>query len=41
MKKRMSQKEIQHWIDRWKKLKPSKKRDMLIKIWSKRLNKKQ
>ena len=37
-KKRMSQEEIKHWINRWKKLKPSKTRDMVIKIWSKGLN---
>ena len=28
---------IQMWIDRWSKLKPSSKRDMVIKIWSKSL----
>ena len=33
----MGQKEIQMWIDRWSKLKPSPKRDMVIKIWSKDL----
>ena len=40
MKKRMSQEEIRHLINRWKKLKPSKIRDMAIKIWSKGLNQK-
>ncbi len=30
----MSQDEIKLWIDRWSKLKPSPKRDMVIKIWS-------
>jgi hypothetical protein len=25
---------IKIWIDRWSKLKPSPKRDMVIKIWS-------
>jgi len=30
----MSKEQIQHWIDRWKTLKPSSKRDMVIKIWS-------
>ena len=31
----MTKEEIKIWIDRWKKLKPSPKRDMTIKIWSK------
>jgi hypothetical protein len=30
----MTTKEIQLWIDRWSKLKPSPKRDMVIKIWT-------
>ena len=38
--KRISSEEIKHWINRWKKLKPSKTRDMIIKIWSKGLNQK-
>jgi hypothetical protein len=29
----MSKEEIKEWIDRWSKLKPSPKRDMVIKIW--------
>jgi hypothetical protein len=33
----MTKKEIKFWIDRWLKLKPSPKRDMVIKIWSKLL----
>jgi hypothetical protein len=33
----MTKEEIKHWIDRWKKLKPSPQRDMVIKIWSKAL----
>ena len=37
----MSKEEIQHWIDRWKNLKPSPKRDMVIKIWSGLLKTKQ
>ena len=37
----MSKEEIQHWIDRWKTLKPSPKRDMVIKIWSRLLITKQ
>ena len=36
----MSQEEIRHWINRWKKLKPSKKRDRAINIWSKGLKQK-
>jgi hypothetical protein len=32
-KTKMSKEEIQFWIDRWKSLKPSPKRDMVIKIW--------
>ena len=35
----MKQEEIQIWIDRWSKLKPTSKRDMVIKIWSKFLKK--
>ena len=35
----MKQEEIQMWIDRWSKLKPTPKRDMVIKIWSKCLKK--
>jgi hypothetical protein len=34
----MSKEEIQHWIDRWSRLKPSPTRDEVIKIWSKNLN---
>ena len=30
----MSKDEIKIWIHRWSKLKPSPKRDMVIKIWS-------
>ena len=41
MKKQMSQEEIKHWIGRWKSLKPSKTRDMTLKIWSKGLKPKQ
>jgi hypothetical protein len=33
----MNQQEIKEWIDRWSKLKPSSKRDMVIKIWSRLL----
>lgn len=33
----MDKAEIKIWIDRWSKLKPSPKRDMVIKIWSKSL----
>lgn len=29
----MSKEEIQHWINRWKRLKPSPRRDMAIKMW--------
>ena len=32
IKKLMPRQEIKHWIKRWKRLKPSKKRDMAIKI---------
>jgi len=35
----MKQEEIQMWIDRWAKLKPTPQRDMVIKIWSKCLKK--
>ena len=31
---KVDQLEIQHWIDRWKKLKPSIVRDAVIKMWS-------
>lgn len=37
----MTKEEIKSWIDRWSKLKPSPKRDMVIKIWSKLLQNKQ
>ena len=30
----MKQEEIQIWIDKWSKLKPTLKRNMVIKIWS-------
>jgi hypothetical protein len=30
----MKQEEIQIWIDKWSKLKPTPKRNMVIKIWS-------
>lgn len=30
----MDKAEIKLWIDKWSKLKPSPKRDMVIKIWS-------
>ena len=33
----MAREEIKKWIDRWSKLKPSPKRDMVIKIWSRLL----
>lgn len=33
----MTKEEIQHWIDRWKTLKQTPKRDLIIKIWSKNL----
>ena len=29
----MNKEEIQHWIDRWNTLKPSPKRDKVIKMW--------
>ena len=29
----MTKEERQHWIDRWNSLKPSPKRDMIIKMW--------
>lgn len=35
----MKQEEIQIWIDKWSKLKPTPQRDMVIKIWSKLLKK--
>jgi hypothetical protein len=31
----MKQEEIQIWIDKWSKLKPTLQRNMVIKIWSK------
>lgn len=34
MKKIMKADEIKVWIDKWSKLKPSPKKDMVIKIWS-------
>jgi hypothetical protein len=33
----MNKEEIKLWIDRWTKLQPSPKRDMVIKIWSRLL----
>jgi len=30
----MTKEEIKYWVDRWKRLKPSSRRDMVIKIWS-------
>jgi hypothetical protein len=33
----MSKEEIKKWINIWSKLKPSPKRDMVIKIWSRLL----
>jgi len=33
MNKTLSDKEREEWINRWKKLKPSAKRDMVIKMW--------
>jgi hypothetical protein len=30
----LSKEEIEHWINRWKMLKQSPRRDMVIKIWS-------
>jgi hypothetical protein len=35
----MTKEEIQHWIDRWSKLKPTPQRNMVIKIWSRLLKK--
>lgn len=35
----MKQEEIKIWIDRWSKLKPTPKVDMVIRIWSKCLKK--
>ena len=35
----MTKQEIKEWVTRWSKLPSSDKRDMVIKIWSKRLNK--
>lgn len=37
----MTKEEIQFWINRWKSLKPSPKRNEVIKIWSKHLKNKQ
>jgi len=37
----MNKQERQHWIDRWSKLKPSLKRDMVIKLWGSEPNKTQ
>ena len=37
---RMTKEQIKLWIDKWSKLKPSPKRDMAIKIWSKLLTNK-
>ena len=34
----MEKAEIKLWINKWSKLKPSPKRDMVIKIWSGLLN---
>jgi hypothetical protein len=34
----MSKDEIKIWIDRWSKLPSSPKRNMVIKIWSRGLN---
>jgi hypothetical protein len=34
---KMAREEIKKWIDRWSKLKPSPKRDVAIKIWSRLL----
>jgi len=31
----MTKEEIQFWINRWKSLEPSPKKDMVIKIWNK------
>jgi len=36
----MTKEERQHWIDRWNSLKPSPKRDMIIKMWGGKPNKK-
>jgi hypothetical protein len=33
----MTKEEIQYWVDRWKRLKSSPQRDVVIKIWSKLL----
>ena len=30
----MNKEEIEHWINRWKMLQQSPRRDMVIKIWS-------
>jgi hypothetical protein len=35
----MTKEEIQFWINRWKTLKPSPKRDKIIEIWSKLIKK--
>lgn len=36
----LSKQEIQHWIDRWKTLKPSPRRDAAIKILSSSIKRK-
>jgi hypothetical protein len=36
----MKEEEIKIWIDRWSKLKPTPRRDMVISIWSKFLKNK-
>jgi hypothetical protein len=33
----VSKEEIKEWIDRWSRLEPSKRRDVVIKIWSRLL----
>ena len=35
----LPKKEIKHWVERWKKLPQGPIRNMVIKIWSKSLNK--
>jgi hypothetical protein len=37
----MTKEERQHWIDRWNSLKPSPKRDMIIKMWGGKPNTKE
>lgn len=39
MDKKLTPEEIKFWIGRWEKLSPNPKRDMVIKIWSKGLEK--